>query len=1419
MHHGEEHHPPRWLGITIGIVTGLLLLGWLLFRWDAFLKDQNGWIRFSLSTLFAILLVARPKPKRSRTGIPWWGATALVGAGTFATILGLILPIQQLEWIGIECVAAGILCWALPGYAHRDIGLASLLLYWAVPLPDALFTGLQGSMQHLSVKGAEAFLQMVNIRAWAYQTALYTPSATYEVPGWCSGMRTATTILLLSLGMCMLRRIRVRYAVAFTALAELQVLLLNILRISLMVILVPALNSDRAIDFLHNTTGLLVIAALFLVAAELAIVVHIRNRFLHAKYELDEHKMRHVTEHPPFWRELGHKKPLLLTLLVAVIVTGAVVNRARRYHRAQMVKDVASGQRDLGNLDVAMAAANKVLQMTPDDVSWKLAAIRLKLLRGEHEEVIRDLDELPEVAGRNSMQAKVLRAYALMSLGEIEAAATIVESLPEETKRTDPRAAMVLAEIAMRSSKPEETAAYVLTASRWSPNTGRIRNLYPYLRVHRQWNTLIDADTGQTFTNPVHAFSLLEALMNLNRITSVAERTRQFLEQWPNDPRLLEPLYFMALQSQTELWQRRFADHLLTCLPDMDTPERLYELTFKCLELHRPDLAWAITAHLKAVAPSSPAIPMAAAVHGHRWLKYSRQHLELPLLPNQPAEDIARLAHIAKMLPAWQATLDTLPFVETFATADEPLAIRKSALQEALTAFDAAMDSTNTPPLSLDMHYLYVHALERSGKLRKAEEQLQEIRRLHPNEAAGTRALLSAIHERAGHWIDVYETLHDYIEHPEGGSAPLDTEQLSTSWKPFLSEGTIHRTHHIDPLIRLGRAQRELNLGIAASHTARFTAKLFRYAPQSQALLTSCLFEYESPSEAMRSIGSPHFHPYQELDYLEAQILYRTQRYSALQELAATRILPHLRIPPDAPQDTSLPPAELVLLWHQFQTPSEADFAQHHASIQQNLKSATTSPWLHGLLTLWSEAYTSRCAPHTASPDTWEQLGRTHAERATALNQLTLLLCRERRIPEARTAAHRALEHLPNDPTLWLIAISLDNGNPDTIAAARAQCPDHGPIWLAELVAHTSAATTPEIRPQNSDTNWINAHISTALASTFATETLTRAADYLLRHQLPQQAATLMRHAEPNAEGLLPAHILSIRCALQTEDPQWAIRSTQQAIYTSHYPLPKLFKQLITLKTADGELTADAAIINALLNLKQLEPDATLWPQMLGYLRFQHGGWDIIDALSSMSVALDQGATNQLPFVVAAEAARLLHDVDKSIDLLKEALKHHPEDPLLINNLAFTLAHEEAHIAEATQWLPQLASMADKRNDVLDTMSYVLLRAKRSKDAYELASQLVHRASPGSRYWVRGTRYMAEATWQEGNHPRAMRMLTDLIEGQKSMTEEDMREITQLLARISDEHAGPEPIRRSPVIPAPPPLNIPELPTAPKVEP
>jgi hypothetical protein len=154
----------------------------------------------------------------------------------------------------------------------------------------------------------------------------------------------------------------------------------------------------------------------------------------------------------------------------------------------------------------------------------------------------------------------------------------------------------------------------------------------------------------------------------------------------------------------------------------------------------------------------------------------------------------------------------------------------------------------------------------------------------------------------------------------------------------------------------------------------------------------------------------------------------------------------------------------------------------------------------------------------------------------------------------------------------------------------------------------------------------------------------------------------------------------------------------------------------------------------------------TLWPQMLGYLRFQHGGWNIIDALSSMTSAL----------------------------------------------------------------LPILSPLADERDEVLDTMAYILLRANRGKAAYELAAQLTSRTPAGSRYWVRGNRYMAEAAWQQGDRERATRMLTNLIEGQKSMTEEDMHETTQLLSRISEKEPDPDLKPPPETIPLPPPLILPD---------
>ena len=57
-------------------------------------------------------------------------------------------------------------------------------------------------------------------------------------------------------------------------------------------------------------------------------------------------------------------------------------------------------------------------------------------------------------------------------------------------------------------------------------------------------------------------------------------------------------------------------------------------------------------------------------------------------------------------------------------------------------------------------------------------------------------------------------------------------------------------------------------------------------------------------------------------------------------------------------------------------------------------------------------------------------------------------------------------------------------------------------------------------------------------------------------------------------------------------------------------------------------IDVDPEMIEALQNLRREEPSNPLWAEMLGYVRFRRGGWEIVDALSQMTDALSRGAQN-----------------------------------------------------------------------------------------------------------------------------------------------------------------------------------------------
>ncbi len=1240
-------------------------------------------------------------------------------------------------------------------------------------------------MQIASVEGTEWLLHIFNGRVWADGLILRTGTHVFEVPAWCSGMRTATTVFILSLALGILRRLRGYETITLIAWSLFHALVLNVLRISAMVMFAPATGGESGLKFLHDTAGLIVIAGVLVVYFEMLYLERRRRRRDQFRSELNPEQVDALSEYPPFWHTLNQNRNTAALVALLVVTTGILAYRSRPHHRAMMLKDVAIALRDQGELALAQQSARIVSEMIPNDIDWRFTVVRLHLISGQHDRVLANLDAMEELDPAHLTQKRVLMAYALMSLGRIDEAADIVELLPEDLRERDPRVAMILAEMALRGGDTEGVASHVVTAAGWAPNVGRIRNLYPYLRIHRQWNAMTASDVEIPYNNPVQALSILEAYMNLNRAPKVADITLQAMARWPQDIRILEPLFFMAVKREGGEWEDRFGQHLLRTLAVHNNPDQLYETLYKCFALSRPDLAWAIHRRIRAIDPTHPSLGMSIAKYGHKWFAFRKRRLGMPAATSTETFDLKPFYILAQWFPAWKQVADIVPHGEDLCAA-ETTPSRKHYLAEAVRDFARhAADGR----LSLDMQYLYVLALEMNGRIDLARRQLDRIVEQHPEEKEAAHVVLSEVYERKGDWISVYETLRTYLEPRDAESVTPAIDEIELTWPPDNLPRAAADIIHLNPLLRLVKAQLELRLGLAAVHTAREAVRLYPYSPRATELLATALFALGEPEEALHVLEQPRVRELRFLDVLKTRALFETERYNELVSFSRQALLPQMRIPPDTVQRTALPPAELSVLWHRVALPSEAQFAENADHLRRNL--STASPGLRKLLELWIEAYENHCAGDLANPRRWIACGRDPVERATALNQLTLLLCREERYAEAQVAARKAVSALPDMPTLWQILISLSGVDPDVVARARAACPDSAELWLAELVVRTQPPTDAprdEAAQQQLDA-WIAETVTIALDAKFPPAALTRAGEFLWRTEHRDEAVRIARDVTERARGLLPGYILAMRAALHERDEAWALDSTQKAIAAALQPLPEFYENLVSLKAADGEIDTDPDMVNALRNLRKSDPDNPIWPQMLGYIRFQRGGWEIIDAMYEMNVAIAGGVTNRAPYLIASEVSRLLQNYDRAADLLSQGLQHNPGNPSLLNNLAFTLSHDAKRLGDAVALIPELKRLAEKDPRIRDTLAVVYLRAGKLDDAQRTVTDLLRHAEPASPLWFRANMHLAEIAWKRGKPRDARNQLEGLLKSAKHIPDEDILAANALLAQVMGESA------------------------------
>jgi len=1283
------------MSVTRRIVLGaaIALFGvWMTTHWGRLTGDPDALIRFTLGALFAVAIILRRKSaERSPFRLPRWIVPLALLGGVVLAMGGIIFRVHIAEWIGILCLLFACSAWVAPVRFGPDLVLAFFVLFWMHPLPGQVFGWLQEGMQRLSVIGAETALHAANVRVWGDGIVLRTGYQIFLVPEACSGMRTAVTVFLCTVGVRILLRLKWYETISFVVLGLAQVLVLNITRITYMVIWAPRMPPEWASTFLHDSLAIFLMGAILLVQLEASwwcwwsrrrqrIKAGIRSR------ELEAPGRASVVPHA--LRRLGVVILGLAAAATLLLGVAGVVYKSRAYHRKEMIREVALGliETDPVSADRAIRTA---LSLAPGDSELLSMRVRTDFVRGRFDEGLATLDAREAAGEVLSLEETVLKSWALMRIGRQAEAKVIVDALPPETDRLT-GVAMLRAEFSALEDRPEDAARYVVLASRSHRMLPRIRTLFPYLAMHEQWSAIAESDHDQPYNELFQALIAIYANQKIGDLSGVARVLAHAIQAWPDDARFLPDLFRLAQQRKGTEWESRFERNLLTNASRLP-PDRLAVAQDFCWRLARPDLAWVVFRNLERRDAQDPALLVAPAQYGGQWCLFRRHQI------NVEAEDAAARVDLLPTLNAFvacspfKAFSDRIPLRDKIDAAADPQA-RKAFL---VSSLDELVRREEAEPLSDRLLRVYPVVLAMLDRYDEAHERLDRMLEIRPEQKGDILFQHAVFYDQEGKWQQSYEALK---------------ERAALDGMPNLMANLL-----------MVKAMMNMNMGVCAMDLVTQCRLAFpgslRLDLAEAAIWDVFGFKEQALaviSRADRGANSP----------ASVGLLYDTGRRNAAFTLSEALGVP---LPSHDIRQRLRPARAEWAIARRWPPPPAPEERRKQVAALETVVEKATSPFIKGLLALeleWhrdllgSTASVRKSVPYDQELDRWEAVGRDDREKVGSLYQLVMLAARENEYDLAMAAVVRCLELMPESPVLWRVHIALSEGEADVVDAAHSKCPHDPEIWLANLVVRTQMAqdalssTASVSRLSSGDSvSWsdVTNIVSEAVEEkVFAPGTLVRAGDYLLSQRQPALAAALAREAIPKSRGLLPAHVLGLRTALVQGDARWAEACAINGVENAQDPTP-FYKTLVDIKSARRQVDNDLLV--ALEYLQDQTDAEPRWAETLGRVYFQKG--DMRRALSIFGSVMEgdtRGVSIQT-LILAAEAARRDAKVDRAVRILEAAYAMQPDRMSVLNNLVYLLAQNPQTLARAQALMPRLLEIGSESFAVMDTAAIVYLRS------------------------------------------------------------------------------------------------------------
>ena len=1256
--------------------AGILFGVWIFAHWGRLSSDQDALIRFVLGTLFAVLIILRGKgTKGNDRRLPGWSPAAALVLGVPAVVVGIIFGWHIVEWSGLLLLLFACLFWAFPKKYGPDLVIAFFILFWMHPLPGQVFGWLQNEMQRLSILGAERILQALNVRVWGdlCTMTLRTGYHDFMVPESCSGMHTSVTVFLCTIGVATLLRLRWYETVFFVVAGLVQVLVLNIVRITYMVMWAPRMPEEWAENFLHDSLGIFLMGAILLVQLESAWWQVWSRRRMRIKegirrQEIEPESKASILPHP--LRRLIFFGSIGLAVGLVMLVLAGFVYKNRAYHRKEMIREVAEGLVK-SDPESAVRAVGEALKLVPGDGGLLSLEAQIEMVRGRYDEGLAILDRKEQGGEQLTLQENALKSWALMRLDRIKEARKIVDALPPETDQY-PGVAMLKAELARVDDKPDVVARYVVRASGAQVLVERIRRLFPYLAAHEQWDAIANADLDLPYSEAYQALIALYANQKSGNLAGVARVMSQAMKVWPDDPRFLPDLYRLALVRQGTEWESLFEHNLLANAGRMNVDQLAAELDH-CWWIARPDLAWTIYNYLRGLDPQDPALLLAPARFGNRWFMFRCHQIEVEADSASAAVNLQPLARILRDVVPIRGLLGRVPLgdeiVKGFGSQQQ-----KEYLSRCLAELKRRDDAGS---LSVRLERMYPTVLVMDGRFDEAHARLDAMLRKHPELEAYVQMQHAQFYDRQGQWQKSYEALRDYVAHAS--------------------------TPNLRSRLIMIQACMNLNMSVIAMDILQKSRKVFPNSVRLNLAESAIWDVFGFKEQALHVISQT---PGGDTSPVCVGLLYDTGRIQAARKLSEATGVP---LPQYNPlQLLKLPSASFFMEPH---WPAPLDEKARRARVDglQKELGKSSSPFIKALQNLELEYHRNKLGNVATSGEEliskWNAAGRDDLERAGALYQLALLTARDRKYKLSEGALRRALKYMPQSQIMWRALVGVSGGDKMVVEEAWKHCSEDSEILLAKLVDLSGG------KDGSGDADWSG--VSNLVArvvggNTYSPGTLVRAGEWLLERGRVELAAKLAHKAIPESRGLLAADSLGVRIALKQHDLDWANVCTISGIENARNPVP-FYKVLVDIKAIGRQV--DSYLVEALEFLQQKQGEDSRWAQMLGRVYFQEG--DMHRSLSVFSSVL-KGDTRNVDvgtLILAAEAARRNSRLDKAINILEAAYALQPDQLNVLNNLVYLLAQKPETLSRAKALMPKLIPKSDESFAVMDTIAVVYLKS------------------------------------------------------------------------------------------------------------